>query len=62
MIEEKIKYYTYNSSYLCGMLNKVNNNDSIVIICHARTSSKDSRPTTKLANMFTYKKYDFDLN
>lgn len=53
MIEEKIKYQTYSNLKLCGILNKVNDSDSIVVICHARTSSKDSRPTTRLAEKLT---------
>lgn len=47
MIEEKVKYNS--NKELCGILNKVNDSDEIVVICHARTSSKDSRPTIKLA-------------
>ena len=53
MKEEKIFYSTYNNLKLCGVLNKTNNDDMIVVICHARTSSKDSRPTTKLAEELT---------
>ena len=47
--EEKIFYPTYNDLKLCGVINKTNENDEIVVICHARTSSKDSRPTMRLA-------------
>ena len=47
--EEKIIYSTYNGLKLCGILNIVNSTKRIVVICHARTSSKDSRPTTRLA-------------
>lgn len=53
MIEKKIKYHTYNDLKLSGILNKVNNSDTIVVICHARTSSKDSRSTTKIAEKMT---------
>ena len=53
MKEEKVFYSTYNYLKICGTLNKVNNGDTIVVICHARTSSKDSRPTTKLAQELT---------
>lgn len=49
MIEAKINYSTYNDIKLCGILNKVNNSDEIVVICHARTSNKNSRVTTRLA-------------
>ena len=47
--EEKVFYPTYNDLKLCGVINKTNENDEIVVICHARTSSKDSRPTMRLA-------------
>lgn len=49
MNEEKIFYSTNNNLKLCGILNSNNKSDEIVVICHARTSSKDSRPTTKLS-------------
>ncbi|MDD2435106.1 MAG: alpha/beta hydrolase [Bacilli bacterium] len=55
-MEEKTFYSTYNNYKLCGVLNKVNGDNEIVVICHARTSSKDSRPTTKLANRLTENK------
>lgn len=48
-MNNKIKYSTYNNYSLCGIINNVNDNKEIVVICHARTSSKDSRPTTRLA-------------
>lgn len=48
--EEKIYYKTFNKNNLCGILNRVNDNKEIVVICHARTSSKDSRPTTMLSD------------
>lgn len=51
--EEKIFYSTYNDLKLCGIINKINKNDEIVVICHARTSSKDSRPTTKISEELT---------
>ena len=54
--EEKILFSTYNDFKLCGLLNIVNSKKEIVIICHARTSSKDSRPTTILANELTKNK------
>lgn len=38
-----------NNKNLVGILNRVNDSDEIVVICHARTSSKDSRPTTRLS-------------
>ncbi|NLC48095.1 MAG: alpha/beta hydrolase, partial [Tenericutes bacterium] len=44
------KYRTYNNYNLVGILNKKNDNDEIVIICHARSSNKDSRVNTKLSN------------
>ena len=46
-MEEKI-YYQTSGVKLCGILNQVNDSKEIVVICHARTSSKDSRPTTLL--------------
>ena len=52
-MEMKIKYSTYNNYELCGVINNVNDNKEVVVICHARTSSKDSRPTTLLANELT---------
>lgn len=55
-MEEKLVYLTYKNYKLCGILNKVNDNNEIVVICHARTSSKDSRPTTKLANKLSENK------
>jgi alpha-beta hydrolase superfamily lysophospholipase len=54
--EEKVLFSTYNDLKLCGLLNIVNSKKEIVIICHARTSSKDSRPTTMLANELTKNK------
>lgn len=47
-MEQKLNYKS-NGKNLVGILNKVNDSDEIVVICHARTSSKDSRPTTRLA-------------
>jgi pimeloyl-ACP methyl ester carboxylesterase len=52
-MENKVRYNTYNNLELCGILNKVNDTKEIVIICHARTSSKDSNATTSLANELT---------
>lgn len=54
-MEEKIYYPTINNKKLCGILNIKNEGKEIVVICHARTSSKDSRPTTMLANFLTNK-------
>ena len=54
--EKKIYYLTFDNKKLCGILNFVNHNKEIVVICHARTSSKDSRPTTMLAEYLTNKK------
>lgn len=54
-MEEKIYYQTINNKKLCGILNIKNESKEIVVICHARTSSKDSRPTTMLANFLTNK-------
>ena len=47
--EEKIFYSTNNGLKLCGILNTVNSTKRIAVICHSRTSSKDSRPTNRLA-------------
>lgn len=55
-MEEKIYY---NNSYgfkLCGILNKVNDSDTIVVLCHANGSSKSSRPTSLLSNNLTKNK------
>jgi pimeloyl-ACP methyl ester carboxylesterase len=49
-VEEKVYYSTYDNKKLCGILNANNTSKKVVVICHARTSSKDSRPTTMLAN------------
>ena len=54
-MNEKI-FYLSKKIKLCGILNKVNKSDEIVIICHARTSSKDSRPTTLLADRLSKQK------
>jgi len=53
-MEEKLYYSTFDKKKLCGILNTVNPNKEIVVICHARTSSKDSRPTTMLADCLTF--------
>ena len=55
-MEEKIYYSTFDNKKLCGILNVNNVSKKIVIICHARTSSKDSRPTTMLANYLSKEK------
>ena len=49
-MEEKVYYSTFDNKKLCGILNANNTSKKVVVICHARTSSKDSRPTTMLAN------------
>ena len=49
-MEEKTYYSTFDNKKLCGILNVNNTSKKMVVICHARTSSKDSRPTTMLAN------------
>lgn len=54
-MENKIYYPTFNNKKICGILNSIVPNKEIVIICHARTSSKDSRPTTMIANYLTQK-------
>ncbi len=54
-MNEKIFYKTYQNNNLCGIINKLNHNKEIVVICHARTSSKDSRPTTKLSEELSQK-------
>ena len=51
-MNEKIFYFSKNIK-LCGILNRVNKSNEIVIICHARASSKDSRVTTLLAESLT---------
>lgn len=45
---EKIYYNTNDGKRLCGVIDICNDNEDIVIICHARGSSKDSKATTKL--------------
>lgn len=47
-MEQKLTYKSNNQN-LVGILNKINDTDEIVVICHARTSSKDSRPTKRLS-------------
>ena len=51
--EDKIFYIDNNKRRLCGILNKCNDKKQIVVICHARTSNKNSRPTTKISNILT---------
>lgn len=51
-MEQKLTYKSNNQD-LVGVLNKVNDTDEIVVICHARTSSKDSRPTKRLSESMT---------
>ncbi len=55
-MEEKIYYPTFNKKKICGILNIVSSKKEIAIICHARTSSKDSRPTTSLAKYLAQEK------
>lgn len=55
-MEGKFYYPTFDGKKLCGILNSVNQNKEMIVICHARTSSKDSRPTTMLANYLTTEK------
>ncbi len=50
---DKKLFYFSGETELCGVLNQVNNNKELVIICHARTSNKDSRPTTLIADMLS---------
>lgn len=51
-MNEKLFYFS-GKTKLCGILNKVNNTNELVVICHARASSKDSKPTTLLADMLS---------
>jgi pimeloyl-ACP methyl ester carboxylesterase len=55
-VEEKLYYSTFDNKNLCGILNITNKSKDIVVICHARTSSKDSRPTTMIAKKLTNEK------
>ena len=55
IINKKI-YYISNGFRICGILNKVNDSDEIIVICHARGSSKDSRATTHLSDALTNEK------
>lgn len=48
---EIVKYLS-NGNELNGILSKVNDNDEVVIICHARLSHKDSRPTVRISDEF----------
>ncbi len=48
-MEEKL-FYDSGKIKLCGILDKVNNTNELVVICHARSSSSHSRPTTLLAS------------
>lgn len=52
IVNKKI-YYLSNGFKICGILNKVNDSDEVIIICHARGSSKDSRATTHLSDALT---------
>ncbi len=49
MKDKKIFYFS-GKTKLCGVLNQVNDTKKIVVICHARTSHKDSNSTLLLAN------------
>lgn len=49
MNEEKIYYENKYKIKLCGVLNKLNKNDLIVVICHGGGSHKDSRATKYLS-------------
>lgn len=55
IINKKISYLS-NGFKMCGILNKVNDSDEIIVICHARGSSKDSRATTHLSDALTNEK------
>ncbi len=62
--EEKILFSTYNDFKLCGILNNVNDDKQIVVICHPRTSSKDSRAVRAIADELTKNKinnFSFDF-
>ena len=55
IVNKKISYLS-NGFKICGILNKVNDSDQIIVICHARGSSKDSRATTHLSDSLTNEK------
>ena len=52
-MEDKMFYEVSNKQKLCGILNKVNDKKEIVVICHAKTSNKDSNSTTKISEELT---------
>lgn len=62
-MNKKINYIS-NNMKVYGILNQVNSDKTIAIICHARTSNKDSSATTSIANYLTennYNNFRFDF-
>lgn len=62
-MNKKINYIS-NNMKVYGILNQVNDNKSIAVICHARTSNKDSNAPTSIANYLTendYNNFRFDF-
>ena len=49
-MENKFFYDTYNGLKLCGILSKINDSDKIAVICHPRTSSKDSNAVKTISS------------
>ena len=63
-MNEKVYYSTSDNRTLCGIINRVNVSKEIVVICHARTSSKDSRVTSSVANTlsnYNHNNFRFDF-
>lgn len=50
---KKIYYSTSDGKKLCGIIDICNDSEDIVIICHARGSSKDSNATTRIQEELT---------
>ena len=47
-MEDNKIYYNSDKYKLCGILNETGKNSTIVVICHANFSSKNSNPVKKL--------------
>lgn len=63
-MNEKVYYATSDNRTLCGIINRVNVSKEIVVICHARSSNKDSRVTSSVANTlsnYNHNNFRFDF-
>lgn len=63
-MNEKVFYSTSDNRTLCGIINRVNVSKEIIVICHAKASSKDSRVTSSVANTlnnYNHNNFRFDF-